>query len=45
LEFILSSKNEDERKLLDEFTRKVDKEIWDLNLSMLGEKATPPTGY
>ncbi len=45
LEFILSTKTEEEKGILDEFVQKVDKEIKDLNLSLLGKKTTPPDGY
>jgi len=45
LEYVLSSKTEDERKRLDEFARRVHAEIKSLDLDMLGEKAVPPRGY
>ena len=45
LEYILSTKNKDEKKLLEEFVKKVDVEISNLNLSLLGKKTIPPDGY
>ncbi|MFA6315274.1 MAG: hypothetical protein WC648_02825 [Candidatus Paceibacterota bacterium] len=45
LEYILSDKTDDNRKQLEDYARKVDKEISDLNLNMLGKKVLPPDGY
>ncbi|MFA6315278.1 MAG: hypothetical protein WC648_02845 [Candidatus Paceibacterota bacterium] len=45
LEYILSDKTDDNRKRLEDYARKVDKEISDLNLNMLGKKVLPPDGY
>lgn len=45
LEFILSSKTDNERKELAELVSKVDKEIKSLKLSMLGPRILPPEGY
>lgn len=45
LEFILSSKTEEERNRLRDFVNKVSKEIEGLKLNFLGEKTIPPEGY
>jgi hypothetical protein len=45
LDFVLSSKTEDERKNLSDFVSKVDKEIKKLKLNLLGDKKIPPNGY
>ena len=45
LDFILSSKTEEERTKLKEFAEKVYKEIKELKISMLSQKTTPPEGY
>lgn len=45
LEYILSEKSEEERKILHDFVTIVDREIQDLNLSFLGSKKLPPSGY
>jgi len=45
LDYILSSKSEEEKKELKEFVRKVESEIKNLDLSYLGKKALPPKGY
>ena len=45
LEYILSSKSEAERRQLREFVDKVNEELGGLDLSLLGEKIKPPSGY
>ncbi len=45
LDFILSSKTVAEKQILNNFVVKIDKEIRELNLALLGPKAKPPTGY
>lgn len=45
LEFILSSKTSDQRQQLEDFVKKIEKEIKSLNLSLLGPKIKPPEGY
>ncbi len=45
LEHILSSKTEEQRKRLENFVNKVDKEIKGLGISLLGKKVLPPEGY
>jgi len=45
LDFILSSKTEEERTKLKEFAEKVYEEIKELKINMLGQKTTPPEGY
>lgn len=45
LEYILSSKSEEERTSLEKFVQKLDQEIQELNPSLLGEKVRPPEGY
>ena len=45
LDFILSTKTEEERMRLREFAEKVYVEIKKLNLSLLGSKVKPPEGY
>lgn len=45
LEYILSSKLDEERKRLADFVQKVDSEIIDLDLGLLGKKTKPPEGY
>lgn len=45
LEFILSSKTSQEREILDTFVKKIDEEIRELSLGLLGEKTLPPKGY
>ncbi len=45
LEYILSSKSEEEKENLKKFVSKVDKEIENLNLNYLGKKISPPDGY
>lgn len=45
LEFILSSKSESEKQQLTSFAEKVNLEIKELNLSLLGKKIIPPDGY
>lgn len=45
LEYILSSKSEDEKTTLSKFVTKVDTEIKNLNLALLGNKTKPPEGY
>ena len=42
LEYVLSSKSEEERNGLKKFAEKVDKEIKKLNLNLLGKKKFPP---
>ncbi len=45
VDFILSSKTEEERKQIHQFLEKVDKEIRALGIGMLGKKKLPPAGY
>jgi len=45
LEYILSTKSDEDRKSLMSLVNKADKEIKDLKLSLLGKKAIPPEGY
>ncbi len=45
LEFILVEKSEEERKSLADFADRVYEEIKALDLSYLGKKTTPPSGY
>lgn len=45
LEYILSSKTDEERKKLDILVRKIDGEIKVLDLNLLGNKTNPPEGY
>lgn len=45
LEFILSSKTQEEKDQLNKFTEKVNSEIRKINLSLLGKKTKPPNGY
>ncbi len=45
LEFIISTKTEEERKSLADFADKVYQEIKDQKLSLLGKRAVPPSGY
>ncbi len=45
LEFILSSKTEDERNKLEQLVSKVNNEIEKLDLSLLDTKTKPPEGY
>lgn len=45
LDFILSTKTEEERTRLREFAEKVCGEIIKLNINMLGRKTIPPKGY
>ena len=45
LEYILSSKTDEEKLKLNDFVQKVDAEIKKLNLSLLGKKTLPPNGY
>jgi len=45
LEFILSTKSDEERASLTAFVAKVDQEIVALDLSLLGKKTKPPEGY
>ncbi len=45
LEYILSSKTEEERRELKKLAEKVDGEIKKLKLGMLGKKTVPPHGY
>jgi hypothetical protein len=45
LEYILSSKTAEEKSKLDHFAHKVDAEIKNLDLGLLGNKILPPNGY
>lgn len=45
IEYIFSTKTEDEKNRLVDLATKVDEEIADLKLSMLGKKILPPAGY
>jgi hypothetical protein len=45
LDFILSSKSEEEKVKLHDFVKQVDKKIQDLGLQILGKKIKPPEGY
>lgn len=45
LDFILSTKTEEERMRLKEFAEKVYGEIKKLKINILGQKTTPPEGY
>jgi len=45
LEFILSTKTDEEKKMLADFVFKVDVEIKELKLGILGSKVKPPEGY
>jgi hypothetical protein len=45
LEYILSSKTDEEKLKLNDFVQKVDAEIKKLSLSLLGKKTLPPNGY
>ena len=45
LEYILSSKSEEEKPLLTNFVNKIDKEIKKLDLGLFGKKTLPPEGY
>ena len=45
LEYILSSKTEQEKEYMKKFVDKVYEEIKELNLSYLGKKTLPPDGY
>ncbi len=45
LEYVLSTKTEKEVKKLEKFVFKIDKELKNMNLSMLGKKTVPPAGY
>ncbi len=45
LDFILSTKTEEERTKLHNFSEKVYEEIKGLNLSLLGSRVQPPQGY
>lgn len=45
LGFILSSKSEAEKEVLNHFALRVDANIRTLHLNMLGAKVTPPEGY
>ena len=45
LRFILESKSEKEKKELQEFVEKVNKEIVEMSLNLLGTKTKPPEGY
>jgi hypothetical protein len=45
LDFILSSKSEKEKEVLNQFASKVDTRIRELNLNILDPKVKPPEGY
>lgn len=45
LEFILSSKPDEEKEVLKNFVERVSEEIKNLNLSYLGKRTLPPEGY
>ena len=45
LQYVLSSKTDKEKSKLVDFVQRVDDEIHKLNLSFLGEKTLPPSGY
>jgi hypothetical protein len=45
LEYILSGKTDEERGLVHEFVKTVDKELHTLNLNYLGKRKKPPVGY
>jgi len=45
LEYILSSKTKAQKRKLDDFVNKIEKEIINLNPSLLGKKVLPPEGY
>jgi len=45
LEYVLTPRSLEERKILDDLTNKIDKELVRLDLSLLGKKVKPPTGY
>lgn len=45
LQYILSTKTEEERKVLELLVNKIDAELKGLSLILLGEKVVPPEGY
>lgn len=45
VESVMIEKTEKDRKVIEEFVRKVDKEITELNIGMLGKNKFPPAGY
>ncbi|TSC70136.1 MAG: hypothetical protein CEO12_532 [Parcubacteria group bacterium Gr01-1014_46] len=45
LDYILLSKTEMERNKLKDFVEKLEKEVKDLKLNLLGKKTLPPEGY
>ena len=45
LDYILSSKSEEEKEMLKNFVDKINDEIKNINLNYLGKKVLPPVGY